>query len=152
VDTEKDILELSALAPERKQVPLKWPENPDGVMVELALPSDFGTADHAQLERDRIKFQQLRVRENLSPAEANTMDVLLDSMARRLIIGGPDEAVAALPSAVKQEVADRFFYPSESKLYDYVAQMPADQMERLYRLASSSPDSAGSTEDHPQSG
>jgi hypothetical protein len=148
----QEILELSALAPERKQVPLKWPENPDGVMVELALPSDFGTADHAQLERDRIRFQALRVREDLSPAESNTMDALLDSMARRLIIGGPDEAVSALPSSVKQEVADRFFYPSESKLLEVVANLPEDQLENLYRLASSSPGSAVSTEDRPRSG
>jgi len=152
VETEQDILELSALAPERKQVPLKWAENPDGVMVELALPSDFGTADHAQLERDRIKFQQLRVRDNLSPAEVNTLDDLLNRLARRLIIGGPDEAVAALPPSVKQEVADRFFAPSESRLYEFVTNMPEEQMLRLYRLASSSPDSAVSTEEPPPNG
>lgn len=147
-----DILELNALAPERRTVPLKWPENPDGVMVELAVPSDFGTADHAQLERDRLRFQALRVREGLTPAEQNTMAALLDSLARRLIIGGPDEAVAALPASVKQEVADRFFSPSESRLFDMVASMSAEQVEQLYRLGSSTQGAAGSTGDPPQSG
>lgn len=147
-----DLLELSSIAPKRKAVPLKWPENPEGEMVELAIPQDFGAVDHAELERDRIRMESLRMKKDLGPDLKGEIGMLLDRLARRLIIGGPDEAIKALPESTKLEVANRFFSEQDSKLLRMAEGMDEETMQHLLRLGGFMPGSSDSTEATQSSG
>lgn len=147
-----DLLELSALTAERKQVPLRWPENPEGVMVELASRNDFGSFDHAELDRMRLEFAQLRLLKEPSEAQKNRAAQVLNDLVRRLIIGGPDEAIRALPDATKEDVAERFFGPGDLRLLPMLQDLDEETMEKLVRLGMSSQDSKDSTEATPNAG
>lgn len=147
-----DILELSSIVPERKAVPLKWDANPEGVMVELAVSQDFGAIDLAELERDRIRMESLRVQKKTTKGEDREVKMLLDRITRRLIIGGPDKAVKALPDSVKLEVVNRFFSEQDSRLLKIAEGMDEETMQTLLRLGGFSLDSKDSTGETPSSG
>lgn len=156
---EQEILELSAIAPERRVLPLKWRESRPGAadvdmeeMVELAVPEDFGTIDHAELERDRIRSESLKHRDNLTASQRQEVEHLLDKLFRRLVIGGPDHALRQVPASTKQLVVDRFFAPSESRLLGLIQTMPEDQILRLARLGGYTLDSSDFTEGTPNAG
>jgi len=145
---EQDILELSAIAPERRVLPLRWDEDGAAMeeMVELAVPEDFGTIDHAELERDRIRMDSLRLRDNLTDEQRLEVSYLLGKLFRRLVIGGPDHALKLVPEATQQLVVDRFFAPSQARLLAMLEQMDEAAILRLAQLGGFTPGSSGSTE------
>ena len=157
---EQGILELNAIAPERRRVPLKWrapgEQEPQEIMVELALPSDFGTIDHAELDRDRMSYELLRQEASLTEAQKDEAEFLLDKLVRRLVIGGPDEALKQLPTRTREAVVDDFFagYTSPLLKLGMAVMEKADEatLARLVRLGQSSPGSSGSTAATPNSG
>ena len=149
------ILTLSTLHPTRPKVPLEW-QPPGGEVehleVELAVREDFGTFDHAELERKRMDLSMLMLKKDPTDAQRGTVKQLLNELARVLIIGGPDEAIRALPDAAKEDVVSRFFSKSDSQLFGMLDKLDPATIQTLSRLGSSLPDSSGSTEAPPTSG
>lgn len=145
-------LELSALAPKRREVPLKWDDNPDGILVELAVRDDFGIFEHTELDRERVRFVGLKMKKDPTPAERATAKALLNQLARKLIIGGPDEAIAALPEGTKEQVVELFFSESDSRLLSMLEKMEPETLAELSRLGNSALASSDSTEATPSNG
>jgi len=141
-----DTLELSALTPERRKVPLKWSGNPDGEIVELAEPRDFGILELRALGRAHDELEQLAGRPKHSAAQRARMTKLRDQLARAMILGGPDEAIAALDELTKETVIVGFFTRAGMSAASI---MGADVMSRL---ASSPLVSNGSTAATPEGG
>lgn len=152
MSTPDDILELSSLTPERRQVALKWSGNQDGEMVELAVREDFGSFDLMALDRDRREYSRLMLTEKPTKAQQAQAVGILNRLARKLIIGGPDKAIKELPDATKDRVVGLFFGDSEQQAWQMLEKLDPETLETLYRLGTLSPGSNGSTEETPSSG
>lgn len=143
-----DTLTLSNLTPERPTANLAW-EKPDGelveLQVELAVREDFGVMEHAELERARMQYEILKAKgDDATPAEKGRAEELLNKLARRLIIGGPDEAIPALHAGHKDTVVQRFFSRSDAALLKTLQGLDERTLNELARLGNSSLDSSGS--------
>jgi hypothetical protein len=156
VADENSILELSGLVPDRPKARLRWPENPDGLQVELAVREDFGIFDHAELERLRAELARLATKRAPTPDEKNRAADILDSLAERLVIGAPQEALDALPESAKEKVVESFFASflsqEDSRALRLIREMNPETLTELGRLVNSSPDSSVSTAATPSSG
>lgn len=127
-----DILELSALPPEREKVRLRTSADPDGTIYEMIAPDELGAVSMASLGRLFEAQEELWNAKSPSAAEQKRLAKLLDDLASRLIPDAPREAVEALGALAKRALVLRFFVQAG---------------ERVSRLlpASWSPDSSDST-------
>lgn len=104
-----EILDLSALTPEREQARIRTDADPDGTIYELAAPEDFGAVTLSQLGSIYSQHDELWEKAKRTPAEDKRLEQLLDDLAQRLIPDAPAAAIAALPALTKRVVAVRFF-------------------------------------------
>lgn len=137
---EEQILELSALAPEREKARLRWPANPEGEVFELATPSDFGAVTLATMGRWITHADALMSSEKaLTAAQGKDLEKTLNKIAGKLILDAPADVIALLPAVDKRSLAMRFLAESGR-------QMMGTMGDRLQTGASGFPAVSGSTE------
>lgn len=142
---QEDILELSAIVPERPQARLRTLGDPEGTLYELAIPEEFGSVALRRLGLKFQEVQELMGKSTLSVAQEKRAESLLNEVCGVLVIDAPAEAIAALPGLTKQGLATRFFgltgeFMMESGL------LPESILENLRRASSDS------TEETPDAG
>lgn len=116
-----DVLELSGLAPARRPVRIRTPDDPDGTMYELAERQDFGTVQLARLGRMLEQHDKLIEKRTLTAAEEKRADALLDELAAHLIIGAPREVLAAVHPVEKRDLVLAFFTRAGRAVYESMA-------------------------------
>lgn len=106
----EEYLELSALEPERPKANLRTSANPDGTVYELALPTDFSAVELVRMSRmvDELDALWESPKKLNKPQEAR-LEKLLNLIAAQLVIGAPDEEIAALPAITKRGLGLSFF-------------------------------------------
>lgn len=106
---DDELLELSSLVPKRRRARLRTEKDPDGTIYELAVASDFGARTLQQLFHEISEMDDLWGNPKISKAEEKRLDVLLNTLAARLIVGIPDADVAEIPAIDKRALVMRFF-------------------------------------------
>lgn len=104
-----EVLELSALTPERPKARITTDADPDGTIYELAVPEDFGAVDLARMGQMFSEHDNLWEAVSRSKAEDKRLEKLLNDIASKLIPDAPADAVKALPAITKRGLAVRFF-------------------------------------------
>jgi hypothetical protein len=123
---------------------VRWPENPDGLIVELTVREDFGLLEYQRIARLADEADKLLEVDKPNSAQTKRITMILNELAGSLIRGAPPEAITQLPELVKKDVIDSFFAKEQVRRLE--------AMGRAFNLGSSSPDSNGSTEATPSDG
>jgi hypothetical protein len=104
----EEILELSALVPERPKARLRTEADPEGQIYELAAPADFGAVSLARVGRLISETEELWGAAKRSSAQDRRLEKLLDQLASALVPEAPAESIAALPAFTKRALGVRF--------------------------------------------
>lgn len=106
---EDEVLDLSALAPERPRARIKHDGALEGELYELAVPGDFGVVGLRDFGRQVDEMDRLWERETLSASQELRLEKILNTLTGTLIRDCPPEVIAAVPAVDKRGLVVRFF-------------------------------------------
>lgn len=115
---DNDVLELTAILPERQKARLRTNENPEGLRpdgseYELVNAEEMSLVDIQSVSREFTQMEALWTGAR-GDTEQLELQLLLDGLACRLI-DGPGEEVVKLSAVTKRAVIMRFFVGLNSR-------------------------------------
>lgn len=107
--SEPEVLDLSALTPERPKARIRTSKDPDGTLYEVRVPEDYSAGALSRYMKRIEEFDRLWDKGALDRSEEKHIERVLNGLAGELLIGAPARDVAALPAASKRGLVMRFF-------------------------------------------
>lgn len=151
---EQNVLDLSAIAPERQKARLRTAKNPeglrpDGTLYELRAPEEMSARELRSVGASISEMLTLW-NSAKTKAEDAKIEKLLNGIACQVLHDAPVSAVRGLPAIVKRGVAMGFLARSSELAQESMG--VETLMARALLLASSLHGSNGSTEETPEPG
>lgn len=143
----EEILDLSALAPERQLVRIRTKEDPDGTLYELLHPDELGVAETHSFATLGRRVQSLWVKKTLTAKDRDELDRALTKIVRFVLPGCPPEIIDRLSDIQKSRVSIQF----TKQMPEDVVKNAAAAVEELIGESASRPSNA-STAGTPAAG
>ena len=102
------VLDISTIAPIRPTVRLRWSEQPDGKLYELAVFDDISIAHQQFLYSRGDRLQQLMEMSPLGDDERDELELIVDGMVGIVLPDLPEKARGELGGMQKVRIVEAF--------------------------------------------